>query len=421
VIVAIFVLSQSASIELQNIPIPNYPPIAQAARVSGDVAVNVEVRLDGSVASAALATPGDTDTLRAFLEPSALDAARNARFTCRRCSETLTPYSLVFAFRFESTRRHPGGEVVAVSPSRSRIQVVTENPICDHCGGGPTHVIARDGRRAMSCLWLWECRSLPDESASGEPEVRRVSWRVPSYPARAVSAFVTGDVEITAHVRRDGSLESAVVASASDSGDGTLAPLFAAAALSAARDTEFSCASCGGVPVAHSLRYAFRLPNLARGYLAPAAADAIVAVADIPVLSVPLRVAPESLPAGCRPASILEAAEGGLAPPTNPWTRAEIAAVVSRLSNRDDPYISQLAAGIEEAYAAWYVQPDGARTAVYGLRFDHKNDARSFVEATSGGAARSAAILENVVVAAVQGSSACADAIASRFTTGTRR
>ena len=45
----------SASVTLVDVPIPVYPPIAQSALISGDVHVTVDVRADGTVASASVA------------------------------------------------------------------------------------------------------------------------------------------------------------------------------------------------------------------------------------------------------------------------------------------------------------------------------------------------------------------------------
>src|SRR5687767_8458679 len=76
-----------------SVPQPVYPPIASSARVTGDVVVNVVVRPDGSVASAAVASGAS------LLREVALKAAQQAQYECRRCTEPATPYSLVFTFR----------------------------------------------------------------------------------------------------------------------------------------------------------------------------------------------------------------------------------------------------------------------------------------------------------------------------------
>jgi hypothetical protein len=61
--------------------------------VRGDVVVNVVVRPDGSVASAAV------DSGEPLLRDVALRAAQQAQYECRGCTEVGTPYSLVFTFR----------------------------------------------------------------------------------------------------------------------------------------------------------------------------------------------------------------------------------------------------------------------------------------------------------------------------------
>src|SRR3954465_177159 len=87
---------------LLAVPLPAYPPIARSAMISGDVHVTVEVRPEGTVATASITgVEGFSREADAkFFEQSVLEAARNARFRCEQCGNTPRPYSLVFAFRF---------------------------------------------------------------------------------------------------------------------------------------------------------------------------------------------------------------------------------------------------------------------------------------------------------------------------------
>src|SRR3954471_22080119 len=87
---------------LVDVPIPAYPPIARPAMISGDVHVTVEVRPEGTVATASITgVEGFSREADAkFFEQSVLEAARNARFRCEQCSNPRGLCSLVFAFRF---------------------------------------------------------------------------------------------------------------------------------------------------------------------------------------------------------------------------------------------------------------------------------------------------------------------------------
>src|SRR4051812_16321257 len=72
-------------------------------------------------------------------------------------------YSLVFAFRFGYRIGRTAGdlhpEVVSISPSQSRILIVSEGP------GPPNGPVALTSPppRAANCLWLWHCKKHNDE------------------------------------------------------------------------------------------------------------------------------------------------------------------------------------------------------------------------------------------------------------------
>ena len=144
----LFVASQAVVVPT-NVPQLVYPPIAESARVTGDVVVAVVVRPDGSVASA------EVESGLPLLRDAALNAARQARYECRNCTSAGAPYSLVFRFHIVSRD--------ALKPASGLI--------FDADGGATVHVIgtvgywyegavfARPRARARSpkCVWLWKC------------------------------------------------------------------------------------------------------------------------------------------------------------------------------------------------------------------------------------------------------------------------
>jgi|SRR5580700_2416990 hypothetical protein len=73
----------------------------------------------------------------------------------------------------------------------------------------------------------------------------------PVYPPIALTAHVTGDIELQLNVRRDGSVESAMVTSGN--------PLLQQAALSSAKQSQFQCLHCIEELTPYHLFYAFRL------------------------------------------------------------------------------------------------------------------------------------------------------------------
>jgi len=102
---------------------PQYPQMARAARVSGDVKIALLIRQDGSVASAdAVGGPP-------LLKDAALASARNSKFECEAWGDAPRTYSLIYTFGL-----------------REDID----------CGGKRL--------RGLRCLYLWKCGRWQDSS-----------------------------------------------------------------------------------------------------------------------------------------------------------------------------------------------------------------------------------------------------------------
>jgi TonB family protein len=86
--------NQLSEVVLTKLSPPIYLPLAIAARITGDVRIQVQVRRDGSVASA------DVVSGHPMLNPAALASAQNSTFECRGCTGELTTYSLTYTFGF---------------------------------------------------------------------------------------------------------------------------------------------------------------------------------------------------------------------------------------------------------------------------------------------------------------------------------
>jgi len=72
----------------------------------------------------------------------------------------------------------------------------------------------------------------------------------PTYPPLARQARITGEVEINLGIRKDGSIQSAVVASGH--------PMLTPAALSSAQQSRFECRGCEDEVTPYSLIYSFQ-------------------------------------------------------------------------------------------------------------------------------------------------------------------
>lgn len=140
--------SEVVLISLTN---PIYPQPAKAARVAGDVELNLNIRTDGTVESA------DVIAGPMMLRQAALDSVQQSRFECLECSENVTTYRMVFNFQLVSPECRPDSEVKTaptypqVIQSHNRVAVIDQTAaICD-----PVGTITKV--RSLKCLFLWKC------------------------------------------------------------------------------------------------------------------------------------------------------------------------------------------------------------------------------------------------------------------------
>lgn len=136
------------TVELTHLLEPTYPMLAREARISGDVEVQLGIRRNGSVDSAAVVNG------HPMLAPAALKSARESTFECRECSQDLTPYTLTYSFEFPETTGPdwpcPAGNGVHVTLAQNRVTVASE----------PTLVhpyFSFFPARSAKCAYLWRC------------------------------------------------------------------------------------------------------------------------------------------------------------------------------------------------------------------------------------------------------------------------
>jgi TonB family protein len=130
-----------------------YPPIAEAARVSGTVTVRVGVRPDGTVAETALVQG------LPLLNDVAIGAASRASFECRKCTQPSTPHLIAFVFSFDgfdSAGKPPTPVWKQTGDARSEVTVFGGAYILGP-GPGPGPPSKPVHVRAPRCLWLWRC------------------------------------------------------------------------------------------------------------------------------------------------------------------------------------------------------------------------------------------------------------------------
>jgi hypothetical protein len=241
--------------------------------------------------------------------------------------------------------------------------------------------------------------------------------------------MASADIEIGVAVGRDGRVASAEIQAARTLVATSRAEeAFRQVALESARLATFICRRCRQGTIPYSLVYAFRfdgvLQPLDLGYAAPSstslpAGTRVLVAADVPILTAALGVRANVLPPGCEAASLRLAARA-LPVTTNPWTGDDaqmMSLIRSRIAghadaDRPSPYELQLAGGIEQAYAASYVDGSGDSPVVYGLLFRDRDDARAFVERSNQNGSR-AFVVHRQIVVAVRGASACAETLSN--------
>jgi TonB family protein len=132
-----------------------YPPLARQTRITGDVQLKLEVRPNGSVASAAVVSG------HPLLSQFALENAQQSQFACENCGEDVHSFRLVYTFELSP----PGseselGQANTINPEHPGLRItrseghviVADQPVC-LCDPAPDHRKVR----SLKCLYLWKC------------------------------------------------------------------------------------------------------------------------------------------------------------------------------------------------------------------------------------------------------------------------
>jgi TonB family protein len=128
---------------------PVYPPLARQARIMGEVKIDLRIRQDGSVESAALFSG------HPMLAPAAIESAKKSTFECRNCDAAATPYSVTYAFVLQVHADYCDAysRGTELTESLGRV-VVSAEPTCI-CDPASSTVSAKT--RSAKCFYLWKC------------------------------------------------------------------------------------------------------------------------------------------------------------------------------------------------------------------------------------------------------------------------
>ena len=139
---------QESILSVQRLEAAEYPPMAVAARVYGDVILNITLASDGS-ASAVTDESGPQ-----MLRQAAINSPTRSKFQAK--AENRIGYRLVYRFVLDQTTKCEHDDSYPRVKHEANLVVITEQnvPICD-----PTAVIERVRFRSAESLFLWKCGS----------------------------------------------------------------------------------------------------------------------------------------------------------------------------------------------------------------------------------------------------------------------
>ena len=143
------IFAQEPQLTIAKLEAPVYPPMALAARVWGDVILNVTLASDGG-ANAITVESGPP-----MLRQAAIDSAKRSQFQVNLENRT-GGYRLVYRFVLDQTTKCEHDDSYPRVKHEANLVTITEQnvPLCD-----PAAVIERVRFRSAKCLYLWKCGS----------------------------------------------------------------------------------------------------------------------------------------------------------------------------------------------------------------------------------------------------------------------
>ena len=144
-------LGQEPQLPIIKLEATRYPPMALAARVSGDVILNVRLASDGSTSAVTV------ESGPAMLRPTAIDSATHSQFR-GKTENGAGEYHLVYRFVLDQPTSCGHDDSYPRVKHDANAVTITEQAamLCD-----PAFVIDTVRFRSAKCLYLWKCGSKP--------------------------------------------------------------------------------------------------------------------------------------------------------------------------------------------------------------------------------------------------------------------
>ena len=143
VMVCMTVAAQGRIVSVDKYDLPKYPPILRAARIEGEVDVELTIDGDGPARSLKLGAvrPKDDNqqTRRALKEAFGkvvLDSLRSWTFRCYEC-DVKDPVKQVVTFRFELDPCYETSVVIYTLELPRKVTITVDEPLIDHMSYEP--------------------------------------------------------------------------------------------------------------------------------------------------------------------------------------------------------------------------------------------------------------------------------------------
>ena len=135
------------TVSIEKLAPPVYPGFAKQALITGDVLLELSVRVDGSIEAA------NARTGHPLVKQAALDSAQHSQFVCRACDQESRPIQIIYSFQLGPAVYCTELPAPRVAQDGNHVTVY-DRPVgtCDLA-----YKIVEKKVRSIKCMYLWKC------------------------------------------------------------------------------------------------------------------------------------------------------------------------------------------------------------------------------------------------------------------------